>query len=234
MQERGLRGTSQLLSDYDRTAKSYDRVRFGSSGGRYTDYLEKRLIVRTLKKCSVLEVGTASGRFAVFLSRLGFDYTGFDLSRKMLGLASEKAIVEGRKLSLIQMDVQQMCLKSHFDNVLCVRTFHFIPKPLSALANMRNALVTGGRCLVTFETDNILRRLLLSMGLGKSEQRYYRVADVEDMLRRVGFRILETGAVLRVPITLMRRCPDKLLWILKYLNLIWPWPVQEYILAETA
>lgn len=46
---------------------------------------------------------------------------------------------------------------------------------------MFNSLVDRGQCLVAFETDNHLRRLLLFLGTGTSEQSRYTVFDVEEM-----------------------------------------------------
>ena len=45
---------------------------------------------------------------------------------------------------------------------------------------------SAGECLVTFETDNFLRKLLLFFGIGTSEQYYYKVSDVEGMLLNAG------------------------------------------------
>ena len=232
MREEGMRTETHLRDDYDSAANTYDSYRFGTEGGRYTDQLEKDLLRRCLRKGSVLEVGVATGRFAIFLNSLGFDYAGIDLSRKMLELARKKARAQNWKPIILQMDAQYMHFQRSFDNVICVRTFHFLPKPLDALRSMGNSMNGNGRCLVTFETDNFPRRLALLMGLGKSEQRYYRREEVEEMLGVAGFRVLEEGSVFRLPVTLYRRSPRLLLSLLKRLDALWPWPVQEYVLGE--
>jgi hypothetical protein len=68
----------------------------------------------------------------------------------------------------------------------------------------------GGRCLVTFETDNLFRRLVLMFDK-RSEQRYYRRKNVEDLFRLSGLRVIDGGPVLRVPVTFYRRCPERLI-----------------------
>src|SRR3989442_6446888 len=122
--------------------------------------------------------------------------------------------------------------RSSFDYAQCIRTFHFLQKPVDALQGMFNALKPSGECLVTFETDNFLRRLLLFFGIGTSEQYYYKISDVENMFRKVGFRISRSGCVMRTPVTIYRRCPRLVLPILRRLERLWPWPMHDYVLGE--
>src|SRR5437879_1107382 len=138
---------------------------------------------------------------------------------------------EIRSASLIQMDASQLGFRSYFDYVLCIRTFHFLQKPVEALQGMFSALKPAGECLVTFETDNFLRRLLLFFGIGTSEQYYYKISDVEDLFLKAGFEIVKSGSVMRIPVTLYRRCPKSPLWILRRLERIWPWAMHEYVLG---
>ena len=97
---------------------------------------------------------------------------------------------------------------------------------------MFSVLKPGGEALVTFETDNFLRRFLLFLGIGTSEQYYYKISDVEDMFLKAGFKIERSGSVMRIPVTLYRRCPKRLLWILTRLERVWPWPMHDYVLGE--
>lgn len=132
----------------------------------------------------------------------------------------------------MQMDVEEMCLRPYFDNLICIRTFHFLPNPSLALRNMRYALNQSGKCFVTFETDNPLRRLALMLQVGRSRQRYYKRKEVERLLLSNGFHLLDSGPVLKIPVTLYRRCPARLLKILRILERLWPWPAHDYVLGE--
>src|SRR2546421_2888968 len=224
-----IRTTAVVKSDYDRNATNYDRVRFGTTGGRYVDKKEQEFVASRIKSSSVLEVGTATGRFAASLTRRGAEYTGIDLSQKMLRATFERT---NHSASLIQMDGSQLGFRSYFDYVLCIRTFHFLQEPIEALQGMCSALKPGGEVLVTFETDNFLRRLLLFFGIGTSEQYYYKISDVEDMFLKAGFKIGRSGHVMRIPVTTYRRCPRLLLPILRRLERLWPWPMHDYVLGS--
>jgi len=223
-----IRTTAVVKSDYDRNATNYDRVRFGTPGGRYVDKKEQGFVAGIIKGSRVLEVGTATGRFAASLTQQGAEYTGVDLSQKMLRATFERT---NHSASLIQMDGSQLGFRSYFDYVLCIRTFHFLQKPVEALQGMFSALKPGGDCLVTFETDNFLRRLLLFFGIGTSEQYYYKISDVEEMFQTAGFKLARSGSVMRIPVTVYRRCPKRLLWLLKGVEILWPWAMHEYVLG---
>jgi ubiquinone/menaquinone biosynthesis C-methylase UbiE len=229
MRQKSLRTTSQVQRDYEEIVNNYDKARFGTSGGRYVDQREQEFVGSIIKGSKVLEVGTATGRFAASLTKRGAEYTGVDLSRKMLLATFERT---NHAASVIQMDGSALGFRSSFDYALCIRTFHFLQKPVDALQGMLNALKPSGECLVTFETDNFLRRLLLSFGIGTSQQYYYKISDVENMFQKVGFRIGRSGSVMRTPVTIYRRCPRLFLPILRRLERLWPWSMHDYVLGE--
>src|SRR6266516_2154808 len=228
MRKKNIRSVANVKSDYEETATNYDKDRFGTVGGQYVNDREQEFVAGIIIGSRVLEVGTATGRFAVSLTLRGAEYTGVDLSQKMLRTTFERT---NHSASLFQMDGSQLGFRSYFDYVLCIRTFHFLQKPVEALEGMFTALKPGGEALVTFETDNFLRRLLLFFGIGTSEQYYYKISDVEDLALRAGFHVTKSGAVMRIPVTLYRRCPRRLLWILRRLERTWPWAMQDYVLG---
>jgi ubiquinone/menaquinone biosynthesis C-methylase UbiE len=229
MMEKNVRETSVVKSDYDKCATSYDRVRFGSLGGRYVDEKEQEFVANKIKGSSVLEVGTATGRFALALINRGSEYCGVDISQNMLRATHERT---DRRAFLFQMDGTRLGFRGYFDYVLCIRTFHFLQKPGEALKGMCDALKPSGTCVVTFETDNPFRRFLLFFGIGSSEQYYYKRCEVEAMLGRAGFQSIRSGTVMRIPVTLYRKCPGSFVWILKRLERLWPWPMHDYVLGE--
>ena len=152
-----------------------------------------------------------------------------DLSQKMPRTTFEHT---NHSASLIQMDASQLGFRSHFDSVLCTRTFHFLQQPVEALQGMFSSLKPGGEALVTFETDNFLRRFLLFFDLGTSEQYYYKISDVEDLFLKAEFRLARSGSVMCIPVTIYRRCPRLFLPRLKRFERLWPWPMHDYVLGE--
>jgi SAM-dependent methyltransferase len=163
---------------------------------------------------------------------MGYEYTSVDLSRAMLQETSRRTGFEGAGVSLLQMDVEAMAFWPYFENVICIRTFHFLPHPLQALENIRKAMKEGARCLATFETDNLFRRFVLLLDR-RSEQRYYKRKEVEELFRSSGLHVIDSGQVLRLPVTFYRRCPNQLLRVMDALEGVWPWPSHEFVLGAT-
>jgi len=130
------------------------------------------------------------------------------------------------------MDGCRLGFREYFDNVVCVRTFHFLPEPLSALRGMRQALVKDGKCLVSFESDNPIRRLAIFFKLGGVNQRYYRTGDVEQFFRETGFRVIDRGSVMRIPVLIWRRCPKHLIRLMAKVDRLWPWPMHDFVLGK--
>lgn len=229
MINKNARTTGAIKLVYDGIASSYDRARFGSPGGHYVDTKEREFVARMIEGHAVLEIGTATGRFAVTLIETGAEYVGADLSINMLRKACQRT---HGKISVVQMDGTMLGFKDHFDSILCVRTFHFFQEPLKGLHELFKTLKPGGVCLVTFETDNFIRRIVLYAGIGVSEQYYYRISDIEEMLLKAGFNVLRKGTVIRLPVTFYRKCPERLVPLLSKFDKIWPWPMDGYVKAR--
>src|SRR5205809_1704481 len=104
MIEKNLRSVSDTKRSYDSHASLYDAVRYGTQGGKYVYDLERKFAAKLVNGPKVLEVGTATGRFATLFSMNGFEYTGVDIANRMLRIASEKVKSLGGDLDVVQMD----------------------------------------------------------------------------------------------------------------------------------
>src|SRR5207247_9962451 len=105
MRRKNLRPASQIQADYEKNAAGYDNARFGTVGGQYVNRREQEVVATIIKGSRVLEVGTATGRFATSLNQCGAEYVGVDLSLKMLRTTFERT---NHSASLIQMDASQL------------------------------------------------------------------------------------------------------------------------------
>src|SRR5207245_1609966 len=129
MRHKNIRSRAQVRTDYDQSARDYDKVRFGSVGGQYVNKREMEFVASVVQGSSVLEIGTATGRFAECLIKKGAEYVGIDLSLKMLRATRERT---EHSASVVQMDGCSLGFRGSFDYALCIRTFHFLPKPVAA------------------------------------------------------------------------------------------------------
>ncbi len=187
---------------YDKESSIYYSKRFSSKGGKYIDTTEKTLLAKYVKGPSFLEVGTATGRFIGFAERMGWDYTGLDISGQMLRLSKNNGC------KLVQGDAENIPVRSSsFDTVVCLHTFHFLPNPIQCIKESYRVLKDGGHIILIYETDNWLRRLSVRTGLFESDQYYFTVQEVASMMENSGLRFVEGGSVLKFPMEAYRKTP---------------------------
>jgi len=212
-----LRSKSRVMKTYDKESSVYYSKRFSSEGGRHIDFTEKRLLARYVNRTSLLEIGTASGRFVGFVERMGLDYTGIDISAQMLRLSKNNGC------KLVQGDAEEIPLRSSiFDTIICLHTFHFLPHPIACIRESRRILKAGGLLILIFETDNWLRRMVLGTHMFESDQYYFRTQEVADMIQSCRLTPIAQGSVMKFPMDLYRKLP--ITKLLKQLDSSRHWP----------
>jgi 2-polyprenyl-3-methyl-5-hydroxy-6-metoxy-1,4-benzoquinol methylase len=63
-------------------------------------------VVKGLKPGRALDIGMGQGRNSVFLAKLGWDVTGFDISERGMELARKSAAAEGMKITTIKASLE--------------------------------------------------------------------------------------------------------------------------------
>ena len=66
-----------------------------------------------------------------------------------------------------------------------------------------------------------------------SHKKIYRHFDIEQFFKETGFRVIDRGSVMKIPVLIWRKCPRHLVRLLAQLDNLWPWPMHEYVFAET-
>ncbi len=69
--------------------------------------------------CKVAECACGTGEITLRLQAAGFSVTGFDISREMLEVASEKARLRGMRIPFVCMDMRHFALHKRVDAVVC-------------------------------------------------------------------------------------------------------------------
>ena len=96
----------------------------------------------------VLEVAIGTGRSLPFYVT-ATSLTGVDLSPEMLAVARRRADERGLPLDLLEGDAEALPVEdAAYDTVLCSLSLCTIPDPAAAIAEMKRALVPGGRLLL--------------------------------------------------------------------------------------
>src|SRR5205809_5642835 len=141
-----------VIDNYNKEGKNYDTIRYGrTEGGRFFSEIELRKTLEMIKGSKVLHIGTATGRVSAYLVSSGFDYVGLELSGVMARITKEKLNGTGE---VVQGDAEYLPFKaSAFDDVVSVRSFHFLPHPQVFLDEAHRVLKETGRVTVSFEKN---------------------------------------------------------------------------------
>jgi ubiquinone/menaquinone biosynthesis C-methylase UbiE len=145
MKHPGETPTERQRRVWDKSASSYDGQmdfveRLLGRGDR--EWLGERATGR------VLEVAIGTGRSLPFYVT-ATSLTGVDLSPEMLAVARRRADERGLPLDLLEGDAEALPVEdAAYDTVLCSLSLCTIPDPAAAIAEMKRALVPGGRLLL--------------------------------------------------------------------------------------
>lgn len=137
--------TAQQRRVWDASAAHYDRQmdfveRMLGSGDR--EWLGERATGR------VLDVAIGTGRSLPFYT-VATSLTGVDLSPEMLAIARRRAEARGLPVDLREGDAAALPVDdASYDSVVCCLSLCTIPDAVAVVAEMRRALVPGGRLLL--------------------------------------------------------------------------------------
>ncbi len=191
-----------VMNNYDREGRDYDTIRYGRTrGGNFFSEIELSKTTRMMKRGNVLHIGTATGRLSSHLVAGGFDYVGLEISAAMARITKERL---KSKAEVVRGDAEHLPFKAaSFDNLLCVRSFHFLPYPQKFLLDARLVMKAGGRLIVSFEKKvqgrEAIRRIL-NLPASKAPRVYYTNRQVARMMRKAELNTLLVGNVTRLPL----------------------------------
>lgn len=133
---------------YQQEAESYDATRFSCECNRLYDRISKEILYQFLKDCKyVLDAGTGTGRFAIYLAQRGINVVAVDSSAEMVAVARQKARREGchHRIQFIVGDVENLPLKDKsFDGVCCIIVLIHLACRDYAVAELSRVLKPGG------------------------------------------------------------------------------------------
>ena len=193
---------SDAIRNYDREGKNYDNVRYGrTKGGRFFSELELSKTLGMLQAGKTLHIGTATGRVSLYLVERGHDYVGLEISGVMARIAKEKLNGSG---NIVRGDAEHLPFKQGiFDNVVCVRAFHFLPEPTRFLWDAFEVLKANGRLITSFEKRVVGRAFFEKLRIVPSHRvprKYYYNMEAARLCSRTGFEIRFKGNVTKLPL----------------------------------
>lgn len=141
--------TKRLCAEfYDTKSGEYDEKRFTCSCQELFDLLSKETVYSCLRDCRfVLDAGTGTGRFAIYLAEKGINVIAIDSSLKMLTIARKKAKERGieNKVQFIQGDVESIPLiDGALDGICCIHVLTHLPSQERVISEFSRTMQQRG------------------------------------------------------------------------------------------
>lgn len=170
---------------YDKIAPVYNWV-FGTT----LEVARKRAIrfAQIKPDEKILEVGVGTGLTFRHLPQ-NVDFTGVDLSDKMLDLAKKKSVELGRDYKLLQMDATKLEFADEtFDFIICAHFLSATSNPLPSLLEIKRVVKKSGRVLIVnnFQKHDTFGKILEPI---VSRFGFSMRLNLEDLCHQSGFKV---------------------------------------------
>lgn len=184
------------VKEFTKAAEIYDSGHAGIYEMCKDDYPP---VLKELKKVSFqdfLDVGCGTGPMIELLSKKFPDknYTGVDLTPRMIEVAQEKKLVNTK---FVVGDSENLPFsKNSFDAVICTNSFHHYPNPQAFFNEAARVLRRGGSLILRDYTSNKLVVWLMNhveMPLahlcGHGDVRIHSCDEVREMCKAAGLKV---------------------------------------------
>lgn len=125
-------------------------------------------------KCKVLDIACGAGRHSLELARRGFDVTGFDLSKFLIGEAKKElknSPEQNLKLKFLIRDMRDFNFRSSFDVAVNIFTsfgyFEDDEENFKVIRNASNSLKSGGYFVFDFLNKKYIEKNLVRYSRSK-------------------------------------------------------------------
>jgi SAM-dependent methyltransferase len=192
-------------------AGRFDERRFGGPIGDLVASEQAAVLARFLGPVNdraVIDVGTGTGRAALFLARAGARVTGIDASEQMLALARARAAEQGLSVTFLQSDAHALRFPDRsFDTAVCLRVLMHTPawgQCVSELCRVAERLVVFDypAASSTALLQSWSRRAAHALGAHNEPYRVFTDREIAAAIAHAGFRIVSVHRQFVLPIAL--------------------------------
>lgn len=196
----------RCIEYYRREAGNYDKKRFSCECNMLYDRIVKEIVYGYLKDSRlVLDAGTGTGRFAIYLAQRGINVVAIDSSKEMVEIAREKAQQEGcqHRIRFIVADIEDLPFANESFDGLCSITvlIHFAYRDY-AVSELSWVLKPGG--IAVLDVPNRLlsrayRPFLSLVGKTTFQDYHYSQGEIRNLLADNSLELVEHRAFGKLP-----------------------------------
>lgn len=146
---------------YQEEAENYDSRRFSCNCRIYYDDLYKKTIYGYLENTeTVLDAGTGTGRFAIFLAKMGKRVVAFDQSAEMLEVGRKKSEEQGVSdmIEFVQGDIESLPFgDKRFDAIVSIHVLVHFESDEKIISEFGRVIKPGGTIVFDLAESRIAR-----------------------------------------------------------------------------
>lgn len=196
----------KCISYYRQEAEHYDKARFSCECNLLYDRMTKEIVYNYLKDCKfVLDAGTGTGRFAIYLAQRGINVVAIDSSEEMVKIAQKKAEHEGcqHRIQFIISDIENLPFKNEsFDGVCSIIVLIHLASREHAVFELSRILKPGG--IVVLDIPNKLlsrayRQFMNLIGKTTFQDYHYDLREMGKLLMGNSIELVEHRAYVKLP-----------------------------------
>lgn len=154
-------GKNKCCTYYRNEAVAYDSRRFSCNCRKYYDALFKNIIYDYVKDAeTVLDAGTGTGRFALFLAKKGKKVVAFDQSAEMLEVAKKKSKEQGVSdmIEFVQGDIESLPFgDKRFDAIVSIHVLVHFESDEKIISEFGRVIKPGGTIVFDLAESRIAR-----------------------------------------------------------------------------
>jgi len=193
------------------TAQTFDDRRFGGPIGRIVASAQARIVtdfMSPLEGRTILDVGTGTGRAALWLARAGAQVTGIDASEEMLAVARGRAATEGVSVRFQTGDAHALAFPDgSFDAAVSLWLLMHAPdwrRCVAELCRVAAHLVVVDYPSATSAAlvESVARRIAHAAGAHTEAYRVFTRRAITDAFGARGFRVRAVHRQFVLPIAL--------------------------------
>ncbi len=197
---------AKCISYYRQEAQDYDSARFSCECNMLYDRMARGIIYSFLKNCKyVLDAGTGTGRFAIYLAQQGINVVAVDSSKEMVAIAQKKARRAGcqHHIQFIVSDIENLPFKDEsFDGVCSIIVLIHLAYRDYAVSELSRVLKPGGIMVLDVPSKLLSRayRPFLSLVRKTTFQDYhYNLREIKKLLSDNSVELVEQRAFGKLP-----------------------------------
>ncbi len=186
------------IKEFDKAAKHFEDSTPSVYNLCKKDYPDILAEINKENWHSVLDAGCGTGAVLELLSKKYPDkeYTGIDISEKMIEVASKKGLKNAR---FVRGDCENLPFENEsFDTVICSQSFHHYTDPQGFFNSVSRVLKNGGRLILRDMSTNItpiywfvnhIEMPLINHLAHKGDVRIYNEKDIKALCHNCGMEV---------------------------------------------